>query len=159
MTFFIPKKWDGGNNGTDAVNRYGHMEESQKKLVFTIATQVGNDTVMVQLQCGVCCRYGRFFSFFTIPLFPPWNIMYLVSCGETDNLTNIYFYSLIRFPSFSQFVGSCSMGTANLNPSGKRSAALGSMSLYECRMVTSATPAMSAISFWFLLSSEACEAM
>ena len=51
------------------------------------------------------------------------------------------------------------MGVSNLNPSGKSSAAFGNISLYDCRIVTSATPAMSPISFWDLLSAEACEAM
>ena len=51
------------------------------------------------------------------------------------------------------------MGVANLKPSGKSSAALGNISLYDCLIVTSATPAMSAISFCDLLSSDACKSM
>ena len=39
------------------------------------------------------------------------------------------------------------MGVTNLKSSGKRSAARGYINLYDCRMVTSATPAMSPISF------------
>ena len=51
------------------------------------------------------------------------------------------------------------MDVVNLNPSGKSSAALGNISLYDCLIVTSATPAISAISFWDLLSSDACKNM
>lgn len=43
--------------------------------------------------------------------------------------------------------GNCSMGVKNLKSLGNSSAARGYMSLYDCRMVTSATPAMSPISF------------
>jgi len=55
--------------------------------------------------------------------------------------------------------GSSSMGVWNLKSVGNSSAARGNISLYDCLMVTSATPAMSPISFWVFLSSEACEAI
>jgi len=55
--------------------------------------------------------------------------------------------------------GSSSMGVWNLKSVGNSSAARGNISLYDCLMVTSATPAMSPISFWVFLSSDACEAI
>lgn len=53
------------------------------------------------------------------------------------------------------------MGVVNLKSSGKSSAARGYISLYDWRIVTSATPAMSPISFCVFLdfSSDACEAI
>lgn len=43
--------------------------------------------------------------------------------------------------------GNCSIGVAKLKSSGKSLAADGYINLYDCLMVTSATPAMSPISF------------
>lgn len=45
-----------------------------------------------------------------------------------------------------QLGGRFSIGVLNLKSFGNRSIALGSMDLYDCLMVTSATPAMSPIS-------------
>lgn len=43
--------------------------------------------------------------------------------------------------------GNCSIGVANLKSSGNSLAAAGYINLYDCRIVTSATPAISPISF------------
>lgn len=47
------------------------------------------------------------------------------------------------------------MGVVKTKTSGNNLAACGYINLYECLIVTSATPAMSPISFWLRLSSEA----
>ena len=54
--------------------------------------------------------------------------------------------AVCRLPRWYDYIGSWSNATANWKSAGKRSAARGYISLYECLMVTSATPAISPIS-------------
>lgn len=57
---------------------------------------------------------------------------------------------------FPYICGNISIGVVNLKSSGNSLSACGYINLYDWRMVTSATPAMSPISFWLRLCSDAC---
>lgn len=65
--------------------------------------------------------------------------------------------SNVRLNAKFYICGNCSIGVVNLKSSGNNLAACGYINLYDCLMVTSATPAMSPISFWLRLCSEACK--
>ena len=96
------------------------------------------------------------------------NFMRLLLFEESDSYTKIlysvfwivYSIHLIIDTAFTKMIyeaGNCSTVVVNSKLSGNNSAALSLINLYDCLMVTSATPAISDISRWDFLSFEACE--
>lgn len=77
------------------------------------------------------------------------------------SLYNFQGVNCIRSPlgSVDYTGGNKWMGVSNSNSSGKSLLACGYINLYDCRIVTSATPAMSPISFWLFFCFDACDAM